>query len=99
MYYVGLMESKYLLVKIYYLSKLVEFDVCVHVDRKHTIRGLKQWEESKALFSILITDRARHFFHGEVRRWAIQRGVDHIKTLVYEHKSNETIERCVQNVF
>lgn len=42
--YVASIEAKYLLVKIDYLSKLVELDVCEHADSKHTVARIEKWE-------------------------------------------------------
>lgn len=40
--YVGTIKGRYLLVKIDYLSKLVELDVCVQADSEHTIKGIER---------------------------------------------------------
>lgn len=77
--YVGPIKGRYLLVKIDYLSKMVELDVCLQVDTKHTIARVEKWERSRGLVEMVIIDGGRHFVNKDVKGWMSHRGVKHIK--------------------
>lgn len=96
--YVSPIKGKYLLVKMDYLSKLFELDVCNQADSGHSIDGVEKWESKRAPIQTVITDRAKHFINADMRRWVETKGVKHIKTLAYDHRSNRRVERCVHSV-
>lgn len=90
--YVGPIEVKYLLVKIDYFSKMVELDVCKQADAKHTLPGIKRWEDSRGPEETIVNDGAKHFDNTKLKRWVTKRGVHHVKTLGYGHIVNGTLE-------
>lgn len=96
--YIGLIEGKDLLVKIDYLSKLVELDVCDQADSKHTVSVIEKWESHRGLIGYLVADGAKHFKNVDVKRWVEAGGVTHIKTLAYDHQVNGIVERCIRSV-
>lgn len=59
--YISPIKGKYLLVKLDYLSKLVELYVCAETHGGHFIDGVERWESSKEPIDTLITKGADHF--------------------------------------
>lgn len=98
MYYVGPIKGKYLLMKLDYLNKLVELNVCSQKDNGHPIRGIEKWRSFRGLTNTLLTDGAKPFNNVEMRRWVEDRGADHIKILAYDHCRTKTLEQCVCSV-
>lgn len=72
MNYVRPIKGKYMLFKIDYLSKMVELDVCLRANTKHTIAKIEKWERSKGLIEVLVKDGAKHFDNKDVGRWIRQ---------------------------
>lgn len=96
--YIEPIKARYLLVKIDYLSKMLELDVSLHANKKHIITWVEQWEKSKDPLEVLVIDEAKHFFNGDVERWMKQRGLQHLQTLSYDCKGNKIVERCKRTV-
>lgn len=96
--YVGSIKGNYLLVKIDYFNKLLELDVCQQADVGHTLVGIEKWEESRRSVDTLIIDGAKHFDNAKVKRWVIQKGVEHIKTLSYDHGTNAIEGRSAKSI-
>lgn len=60
MYFVGPMDQKYL-VKVDFMSRVVQLDVCSSATAETTIAGLKKWRKKFGLMDRLVTDQGRHF--------------------------------------
>lgn len=70
--YIGSIDGKYILVKIYYFNKLIELDGGEQANTKHTLAGIEKWEDSMGSVATIITDGAEHFDNAEVKRWVNQ---------------------------
>lgn len=59
--FVGPMDQKYLLVKVDFMSRVVQLDVCSAANAKATIAGLKKWRKKFELMDKLVSDQGKHF--------------------------------------
>lgn len=58
---VGFIGQEYLSVKIDYMSRLVQVNVCSEANSRSVLQGVMEWERTYGRMDGLVTDRGTHF--------------------------------------